>query len=183
MQDEVRYIYKDLQTSLIKLIPEKWDSICLYASVLEDRKGEMYFYYFPKRFIKSKPINCYEIASRFGIDEKVYNEEIAKIYVKIKRLKSLTKGRWTNVTLIIDKNLFTLEYHYNDLYKSIYTDEQRRIIWCYKYLHIPLESLNKKEQELVTHYREETNIRPTIFIEDAKHLEEVKIVRNQILKC
>lgn len=171
MQDEVRYIYKDLQTSLIKLIPEKWDSICLYASVLEDRKGEMYFYYFPKRFIKSKPINCYEIASRFGIDEKVYDEEIAKIYTKIKRLKLLTKGRWTNITLIIDKNLFTLEYHYNDLHKSIYTDEQRRIIWCYKYLHTPLESLNKKEQELVTHYREETNIRPTIFIEDAKHLE------------
>ena len=97
-------------------------------------------------------------------------------------------GRITNanskeIMVIIDKNLFTLEYHYNDLHKSIYTDEQRRIIWCYKYLHTPLESLNKKEQELVTHYREETNIRPTIFIEDAKHLEEVKIVRNQILKC
>ena len=33
------------------------------------KKGEMYFYYFPKGIIKKKPVNCYEIPSLFDIDE------------------------------------------------------------------------------------------------------------------
>ena len=44
--------YEKIQTCLFDLIPEKWEEIYLYASVIDDEEnvqtGEMYFYYLPK---------------------------------------------------------------------------------------------------------------------------------------
>ena len=181
MQTGARKVFKDIYNSITNLIPEKWEKICLYASFIENLKGEMYFYYFPKKLIKSKPINCYEIASKFGIDEGTYNEELSKLYTKVKRLKQYVKTPWSNATIIIEKNLFTIEFHYENLRSSKYSDEQRHIIWCYKYLNIPIDSLSKKEQSLVKYYKGETNIKPIIFVEEIKNL-ELEDIKNQILK-
>ena len=45
--------YEKIQSCLFELIPEKWDEIYLYASVIDvpgqKPVGEMYFYYIPKR--------------------------------------------------------------------------------------------------------------------------------------
>ena len=86
MQTGARKVFKEIYNSLTKLIPEKWEKICLYASFIENLKGEMYFYYFPKKLIKSKPINCYEIASKFGLDDNTYNEELSKLYTKVEAI-------------------------------------------------------------------------------------------------
>ena len=44
--------YEKIQSCLFELIPEKWDEIYLYASVIDRagdvQTGEMYFYYFQK---------------------------------------------------------------------------------------------------------------------------------------
>ncbi len=181
MQTGVRKVFKDIYNSITNLIPEKWEKICLYASFIENLKGEMYFYYFPKKLIKSKPVNCYEIASKFGIDESTYNEELSKLYTKVKRLKQYVKTPWSNTTIIIEKNLFTIEFHYDNLRSSKYSDEQRHIIWCYKYLNLSIDSLNKKEQNLVKYYKEVTNTKPIIFVEEIKNL-ELEDIKNQILK-
>ena len=62
---EDKLIYSEIQKKLFYIIPEKWESIFLYASIIDvprgRPKGEMYFYYFPKGIIKKKPVNCYEI--------------------------------------------------------------------------------------------------------------------------
>lgn len=183
MQEEVKRIYNDLLSSLNKLIPENWEKIYFYASIIEGKKGEMYFYYFPKKIIKAKPVNCYEIPNKFGIDEKIYNEALAKVYEKIKKIKRITREVWTNVTIIIDKKLFTIEYHYNNLVHSMYTDEQRHLVWNYKYLGLPYDSLNKEEQNLVTHYEEESSFKPTIVVENIEKLKSIKArEKNQVNK-
>ncbi len=181
MQSGQRKLYKEIYNSIIKLIPEKWKKICLYASFVEGLKGEMYFYYFPKKLIKSKPINCYEIPNKFGFNESTYNDELSNLYLKIKKLKQISKLPWTNTTIIIEKNLFTMEFHYENLRQSKYSDEQRHIIWCYKYLNLPIDSLEKNDQNLVRSYKGETRIKPTIFIDEIANLEYEEI-RNQILK-
>ena len=174
-------IYNDIYNTLINLIPEKWEKICLYATVIGGLKGEMYFYYFPKKIIKTKPINCYEIANRFGLDENTYNEEISKLYTKIKKLKQLINQNWTNVTIVVDKKFFKAEYHFDNLINSRYSDDERHIIWCYKYLNTPIERKNKKEQNLILSYRENSNMRPIIFAEEIANLEKLE-VKNPILK-
>ena len=177
---EVQKIYKEIQNILFSLIPEKWESIYLYASVIKGR-GEMYFYYFPKRTIlKTKPINCYEVAQKFGIDEEQYNIYLSKLYEKIKELNNLSARKWTNLTISIVNCLFTVEYHFNDLIHSLYTDEQRHIYWEYKYLHTPIESMNRKEQNLIRYYQEEGE-RPFVYTEGI-YINENQNVQSEILK-
>ena len=53
---EIKGVYSEVQKQLFYLIPEKWDRIYLYASVLEKMEGletgELFFYYFPKGILK-----------------------------------------------------------------------------------------------------------------------------------
>ena len=60
--------------------------------------------------------------------------------------------------------MFTVEYNFNDLTRSLYTDEQRHIYWEYKYLHTPIDSMNKKEQNLIKYYQEEGE-KPLVYTE------------------
>lgn len=178
---EVQKIYKEIQNILFSLIPEKWESIYLYASVIKGR-GEMYFYYFPKRTIlKTKPINCYEVAQKFGIDEEQYNIYLSKLYEKIKELNNISSRKWTNLTISIVNCLFTVEYHFNDLIHSLYTDEQRHIYWEYKYLHTPIESMSKQNQIFVRFY-EEKGEKPLIYTEGIYINEEGSTVQNELVR-
>lgn len=163
--NSVKILYKEIQNILFKIIPERWESLYLYASVVQG-KGEMYFYYFPKkRLLKSKPINCYEIAGKFGLSEEQYNIVLNNLYGKIKELNNVSTRKWTNITISIVNCLFTVEYNYNDLLHSAYTDEQRHIYWEYKYLHIPIETLSKENQNLVKYYIDEQNTNTSVYTE------------------
>ncbi len=188
MQDELREKCKKIQSLMSKAIPEKWEAIYLYASVFQENietehRGEMFFYYIPKKIIKHKPINCYEIPGKFGIDDNTYNGVLKKLYQSIKELNHLAKRKWTNVTITIENNIFTIEYHYNNIAHSAYTDEQRHIVWCYKYLKTPLDALSQKDRTLVEHYEEESSLKPTIYKEGIYKIDEPQEIRNQILKC
>lgn len=187
MQSEIEGIYNKIENLLIKLIPENWKSIYLYASVLKNRRGEMYFYYFPKKIIKTNPVNCYQVPDKFGIDERSYNESLAMLYGMIQDLQILMLPRWTNITISIEKDVFTIEYHYNNIEQSRYSDEERRIVWGAKYLGIPKESMNLKEKSLVETYNERSRIKPTIYseriiINKDDIIAKKQEVKNQILK-
>ena len=75
---EEKILYSEIQKKLFYIIPEKWESIYLYASVIDvpgqKPVGEMYFYYLPKGFIKKKYVNGYEIPNIFNIDEEQYSK-------------------------------------------------------------------------------------------------------------
>ena len=83
ISNKERVIFDDIQKKLFYMIPEKWDAIYLYASIVEEplRKpvGEMYFYYLPKGILKRKPVNVYQIPGMFNIDEESYNQAISKV--------------------------------------------------------------------------------------------------------
>ena len=75
-----RTIFNEIQKKLFYMIPEKWEAIYLYASIVEESfkkpVGEMYFYYLPKGILKRKPVNVYQIPTMFNIEEESYNEII-----------------------------------------------------------------------------------------------------------
>lgn len=201
MQDGVKKLYGKIQKLLISLVPENWRSIYLYASVINGKNGEMYFYYYPKKIIKTNPVNCYEVPNKYGIDDESYNKGLKKLYSYIKQLNSFSFPRWSNITIIIKDNTFTAELRYNNIVNSPYSDEQRRLLWSYKYLQIPLESLSLGDRILIETYKDECEIKPTIYTEPlyiskGRHLVDSKghyetkeneqiektSVKNQILK-
>lgn len=156
----MKKLYIDIQEKLYYMIPEKWDSIFLYASIFEGinniESGEMFFYYFPKGILRKEPINVYEIPSKFNIDEEEYDKLTEELYRKIKKLKQeyfkITNKKWTNITISIENYKFTVEYGYEDLKHSPYSSYDRHIIWRYMYLNTSLNTYNKEEREIINSY-------------------------------
>jgi len=160
---EVRRIYASLQKQLFYLIPEKWDKIYLYASVMEQianlETGELFFYYFPKGILKKNPVNVYEIPNRFNLNEEEYIKLVKKLFYTIKELRQIYKQKeqrvWSNITIKLIGLKFEIEFHYENLIYSRYSNIERHIIWKYKNLDIPLESFNRKERKLILDYLDE----------------------------
>ena len=142
-------------------IPEKWDKLYLYSSVIDkpngEKKGELYFYYIPKGLLKKKPVNVYEIPNKFNLDESDYLKLVSILYGKIKLLreefrKSETGTLWSNITISIENFKFKVEYNYEDLENSDFNSYERHIVWRYKYLGIGEEQINKKDKEILRRY-------------------------------
>ena len=124
---KIKDIYEIIQKMIFYMIPEKWDKLYLYSSVIDKqdgtKTGELYFYYIPKGIIKKKPVNVYEIPSKFNVDETEYLKLVKALYEKIKQLreqfrKSETGSLWTNITIIIENYKYKVEYKYEDLLHS-----------------------------------------------------------------
>ena len=160
---EVKKIYASLQKQLFYLIPEKWDKIFLYASVIEQmlnlETGELFFYYYPKGILKKNPVNVYEIPSRFNLNEEEYIKLVEKLYDTIKQLRDIYKKQgtrlWSNITIKLVGLKFEIEFNYENLTYSKYSGTERHIIWKYKNLELPLESFNKKDRRLISNYLDE----------------------------
>ncbi len=169
---QIKEMYEEIQRKLLYMIPEKWESIYLYSSVIEEGKkeptGELFFYYIPKGIFRKNPINVYEVPSKFNIDENQYVELVQKLYDDIKQLreefKRTTPGEmWSNLTISITNMKFRAEYSYEDLVNNAFNSYERHVIWRYKYLGIGPEQVSKKDKDIL--YR---------YFNDARNLEEVE---------
>ena len=158
---KIKEIYEDIQRKIFYMIPEKWEELYLYASVIERfgnvETGELFFYYIPKGILRKNPINVYEIPTKFNLDEGEYLKLVELLYDKIKQLrnecKKLEEGRtWSNLTITIKNMKFFVEYDYEDLQNSEYDSYQRHIIWRSKYLGFGIEKANKEEKEILKKY-------------------------------
>lgn len=150
--------YEQIQNYILKLIPEKWEEIHLYASVYPKAKnnqsGELFFYYLPKGLLKKRPINVYEVPKRFNINEIQYLKIVEELYKCIKTLRQdfedTEQELWTNLTISIANCKFKIEYNYDELPstdKDIYV---RNVIWMYKNLKVGGD--NKEERKILDEY-------------------------------
>ncbi len=164
---EEKILYSEIQKKLFYIIPEKWESIYLYASVIDmpNQKpvGEMYFYYLPKGIIKKKFVNGYEIPSIFNIDEEQYSKLITDVYNLIKLLRERaveTKRKvWSNINITIENFKFKIEFDYEDLKKSEFDSYERHVIWRYNYLKEDSEVLSRKDRKIIDKYLKYTETR------------------------
>lgn len=136
--------YEKIQNCLFDLIPEKWEEIYLYASVVDRpgdvQTGEMFFYYIPKGLLKKKPVNVYEVPKKFNINENEYLKIVDVLYQTIKELRKdfidTEQELWTNLTISIAHCRFKVEYFYNKISQEEYASYVRHVVWRYKYLHL-----------------------------------------------
>ena len=158
---KIKDMYEDIQRHIFYMIPEKWEKMYLYASVsdLIDKRqtGELFFYYIPKGIFKKNPVNVYEIPQKFNLDEKEYIKLVNILYQKIVALREEFKKievvpTWTNLTIMIQGIKFKVEYDYEDLTKSKFSNYERHIIWRYNFLGIKEEQMNKEERNIIEKY-------------------------------
>lgn len=156
----IRKKYEEIQRKIFYMIPEKWDEVYLYASVIERLgsllTGELFFYYIPRGILKRKPINVYEIPGKFNIEEEEYLKLVEILFKNIKELreefKSSNQKVWSNLTIVIKKSKFRVEYNYDNLENSLYNNYEKHIIWRYKYLNQGIECCNKEERSILQRY-------------------------------
>ena len=131
----IRELFEQIRKQLFFMIPEKWDRIDLYASVIEivkdDPVGEMFFYYFPKGLLRKKPVNVYEVPAKFNIEEESYLKLAAKLYGTIKQLylewKQYPQEKlWTNLTIRIENARFYVEFDYEPIVSNEKENQKRR---------------------------------------------------------
>ena len=166
---EIQEIYISIQHQLNILVPEKWDGIYLYASVMNQfnnmQTWEMYFYYIPKSLLKKNPINVYEVPNKFNVDEKEYLELVDNLGKTIKKLykeyKNANEKEWTNMVIAIKNSQFLVEYNDEDLIKSKYTSHDRHIIFKHKYLNIPLHNFSKRDKRVLNDFNQNEQYRIT----------------------
>ena len=152
--------YVDIQKKLFYMIPEKWENLYLYASIIDnsgkESTGELFFYYIPKSILKKNPVNVYEIPAKFNIDESEYGKLVEILYDEIKALRRefevTGQELWSNITIIIKGTKFAIEYGYEDLNNDGLTSYERHIIWRYKYLGLSIDYANKEEREVLKKY-------------------------------
>lgn len=168
VEEKLREIHKEIQQNITKMIPERYKKVCLYASVLDENEltaGEMFFYYFPNGILKKNPINVYEIPEMFDFDEEPYKELENRLYKSIKKLKAfyvkIKQQPWSNLTIIMEGTKYKVEYNYDDLSVSEFSNYERHIIWRFKYLKVPIESYTKKEREVLQRYFESEEYKNT----------------------
>ena len=158
---KIRLIYEDIQRKIYYMIPEKWENLYLYSSVIDDEKGkekgELFFYYIPKGIFRKNPVNVYEIPSKFNLDETQYLRLVDSLYKKIKELRNqfIEDGVdeiWSNITISIENLKFKVEYDYENLQNSVFNSYERHVIWRYKNLGIGMAQANKKDREILRRY-------------------------------
>lgn len=174
---EEKILYSEIQKKLFYIIPEKWECIYLYASVIDvpNQKpiGEMYFYYLPKGIIKKKYVNGYEIPSIFNIDEEQYSKLITDVYNLVKLLREHSiktrKKSWSNINITIQNYQFKIEFDYEDLKKSPFDSYERHVIWRYNYLNEGLDILSRKDKQIIESYKRyiqaEIPLKKDVYIE------------------
>ena len=173
----MKELYKEIQHSLFDMIPEKWNKIFLYASVIDGRNsletGEMYFYYIPKGILKREPINVYEVPNKFNLDENSYFKMADDLYGIIKKLRkeyiAINGALWTNIVISIADYTFKIEYGFENLATSPYSNYDRHLVFRYKYLKTGLNSYSKREKQMVLDYidKEENSNRKVDVYEES----------------
>lgn len=166
---KIQEIYIEIQRKLFYMIPEKWNKVYLYSSIVERKNnietGELYFYYLPSGILKKNPVNVYEIPNKFSINEDVYLKLVDKLYYEIKKLQKLTvelgEEKWQYVIISIGDFKFDVEYFYEDLNNVRFSSYEKHLIFRYNYLNYPLNSFNKNERDVIARYLNERKYNET----------------------
>jgi len=173
---KIRKIYSQIQKQLFYMIPEKWNKVYLYSSILERQNnlktGELYFYYIPSGILKKNPINVYEIPNKFSINEDTYLKLVDRLYSEIKKLQKafLESGeeKWQSIVISIGDFKFNVEYFLDDLGNAKFTSYEKHLIFRYIYLDYPITSFNKNERNVIDRYINEVRFnkpRKTVYSE------------------
>lgn len=177
---KMKKLYTVIQQKLFDMIPEKWNKIFLYASVIDGKNrletGEMYFYYIPKGILKREPVNVYEVPNKFNLDETQYFKLADDLYGIIKQLRkeyiAINGNIWSNIVISIEDFMFKVEYRFDNLATSPYSNYDRHLVFRYKYLKTGLNSFNKREKQMVLDYidKEKRNNDPVDEYEESLYI-------------
>lgn len=144
---KMEQLYQKIAEKINDMIPSEWMRVTLYAEILDDSR-EVYFFF--NTHEDEEYIYSHDIPEHFQVSNRIYKNMLLDLQDLFDELRDEFKKQssdiWTNLTLNLDRNgEFSIDYDYEDVLASKYTDTERQVIWEYKHLGItPISESSRK---------------------------------------
>ncbi|MDR9798430.1 DUF600 family protein [Aeribacillus pallidus] len=131
---KMEQIYQKIANTLVKMIPEDWSKVYLYAELREGYK-KVFFYYYPENGVK--PVYSLDINDLFYVNEEEYDGLENDLYNCFSKLREefieQDQEPWTNLTFILDNTgKMKINYGYEDISHLSPVEKQEK--WEAEYL-------------------------------------------------
>lgn len=125
---------QQVANTVVKIVPEAWEKVLLYAEYREGYK-KVFFYYYPETGLK--PVYSLDITELFNMDEDEFDRLENELYSCFTRLweefREQEQGQWTNLTFILEiTGQMKINYGYEDISELSPVEKQDK--WEAEYL-------------------------------------------------
>lgn len=150
---ELNELYKQIAQQVNAIIPIEWNDLYFNGEV-KDKEGGVFFFFKPNG--SHDPIYSHDIPEMFAIDERVYDEEIHKLFELTIKLQQVfidhDQDPWFSVTLLLQSsgNLH-IHFDYTNWHDSEFGPTDRIDYFEYKYInqnneHFDLDLIEKMKK-------------------------------------
>ncbi|MEK4171435.1 immunity protein YezG family protein [Lysinibacillus sp. FSL L8-0312] len=134
---ELNKLYKEIAQQVNDIIPVEWSNFYFNGEV-KDKDGGVFFFFLPKGN-EEKYLFSHFIPRVYGVDKRVYNKELHKLFELIVKLQDLfinnDQEPWFSVTLLLnDKGKLKVHFDYTNWHKSEFGPAARIKYFEYKYV-------------------------------------------------
>lgn len=121
--------FQKISDYLQPVLPEGWSRVCLYAEITETYSEIVYYCFINEQ---NKPIQCYNLTSKYKISEADIDNAITNITFEIENERKNALHKWSVMTYILFADAkFEVSYDYSNLTDGSYEFKKN---WKKKYL-------------------------------------------------
>ncbi|WP_235701754.1 immunity protein YezG family protein [Bacillus altitudinis] len=131
-------LYREIAEDLNKMIPVEWDTIWMYAEMLDDSASSLFYF---KVSNKEEYYYSHNIPEQFQVSEDTYDSLLINLQRKLRRLKEdyaeEHSDKWTTVTMkLTAAGKMSIDFSYEDILSLGINMPKRIAIWAYENLGI-----------------------------------------------
>lgn len=135
---EMENLYREIAEYLNELIPVEWDTIWMYAEMLDDSASALFYFTVPD---KEEYYYSHNIPEQFQVSEDIYDSLLINLQRKLRRLREEyaegTSDKWTTVTMKLTAlGKMSINFDYEDILSLGINMPKRIAIWAYENLGI-----------------------------------------------
>ena len=94
--------------------------------------------------------------NKFNLNEEEYVKLVEVLYNEVKRIWVIYKDKkhrlWHSITIRIEGLKFEIEYNYDELDSTKFSDIDKHIIWKYNNLKLPDEAYSSQDRKIIRKY-------------------------------
>ncbi|MBG9817209.1 MULTISPECIES: immunity protein YezG family protein [Bacillus] len=131
---EMESLYREIAKNLNEMIPVEWDTIWMYAEMLDDSASALFYFTVPN---KEEYFYSHNIPDQYQVSEDTYDSLLINLQRKLRQLREeYTKeqsDKWTTVKMKFTySGKMSTDFGYDDVFSLGIDNIQRIAVWEYE---------------------------------------------------
>ncbi|KQU12195.1 hypothetical protein ASG46_06550 [Bacillus sp. Leaf49] len=131
---EMESLYREIAKNLNEMIPVEWDTIWMYAEMLDDSASALFYFTVPN---KEEYFYSHNIPDQYQVSEDIYDSLLINLQRKLRQLREeYTKeqsDKWTTVKMEFTySGKMSTDFGYDDVFSLGIDNIQRIAVWEYE---------------------------------------------------